>query len=140
LGALILAALLPPAAAWQGECRLVLSPPHVLVELAQAEQTTAAVAVQVLISAPPQRPWRLLLQPQGPPLVLDGRPLPVFQLTWKGQPARFFREGAASLGQPQLCAQGQGPAQGVLHLRLQVPLAAGAGHWRQRLVFFLESP
>ncbi|MGQ9922156.1 MAG: hypothetical protein ACUVRZ_12635 [Desulfobacca sp.] len=137
----LIALLLPQGtSAWQGECRLLLSPPQAVVELVEVEQTTAGVEVQVQIVAPPQRSWRLLLQPQGPPLVLAGRPLPQLHLTWKGQPARFFREGAASQGQPQLCAQGQGPAQGVLRLQLQLPLTAGAGHWRQRLLFFLESP
>ncbi len=118
----------------------MLSPPLATVELEGAAQTTAGTEVQVQIMAPPHRPWRLLLQPQGPPLPLAGRPLPLVQVTWQGRPARFFRDGAANPGCAQLCAQGQGPATAVLKLQVRIPPEAGAGCWRQRLLFFLEAP
>lgn len=141
-GLVLVTMLLPGSgqAARPGEFGLFLSPPQARVELSTLEQTAGVAEVQVQIIAPPHRSWRLLVQPQGPPLPLAGPALPQLQVTWRGQPARFFRDGAISLGAPQLCAQGQGPAHGVLHLRLQLPPGAGAGHWRQPLLFFLESP
>lgn len=128
----------PLAAARPGELRLLLTPPLIAMSFTEAEQQEAVAEVQVQILAPPRCPWRLLLQVLGPPLPLAGRELPTLDLRWTGRPAGLFREGALALGGPQVIAQGQGPASGILGLRLHLPLTAGAGHWRQRLLFLLE--
>lgn len=129
----------PLAAARPGEVRLLLAPPLIALSFTQVEQQEAIAEVQVQVLAPPRQPWRLLLQVMGPALPVTGRELPTLDLRWSGRPAGLFREGALTLAGPQVIAQGQGPASGVLGLRLHLPLAAGAGHWRQRLLFLLES-
>ena len=122
------------------EVRLLLAPPFLRLELRQPELQVAAGEVQVQILAPPQRPWRLLVQLQGPPQALEGLPLPEVQWFWQGRLGGCFREGCLTGPLPQVCAQGQGPASGVVRLEGNLPPTSGAGRWRQRFLFWLETP
>lgn len=130
----------PAAAGGPGEARLLVLPPQVHLEIRDLESRRATAEVQVQVLAPPRRPWRLLLQAQGPPVALEGKPLAALPGRWQGRPVTLFREGSLDLAGPQVVAQGQGPASGLLRVEIALPDEAGAGRWRQRLLLLLESP
>lgn len=119
--------------------RLVVSPPHLQVQLATPTATQAQAAVEVQVLVPPGQPWQLQVLVLGPPQSALGQNLPLLALSWQGSPGHVFQSGSLRPGGPQPCGRGQGPHHGRLQFTITIPEQVGADQPRLKLLFLLQS-